>query len=277
MLDYLNHTYNPNNHEFVSSLDEAPTWSVPFGMKLLERVRYKHRIKALDIACGTGYPLLELAENLGNSCKVFGVDTWDEALVRAETKLKARKIPNVELLRANAEELPFESSFFSLVVSNNGLNNMTYPEIALSEINRVLKQSGQVILTMNLPGTMHEFYDVFKTVLKNHGLSESVAATENHILEKRKPLITWLKLIRSNGFETTEVSEDRFRYHFCDASAMFNHSFIKLAFLEPWKELVPDNMRETVFSETEDILNKVSSGKGMILTIPFACIDCKKT
>ncbi len=276
MLEYLNENYYVNDPDFVSSLDEAPTWSVPFGLKLLERVKYKHNINALDVGCGTGYPLLELAESLGGSSKVYGVDPWEKALDRVRQKMRARKIDNVELHCGRAESLPFDDMFFSLVVSNNGLNNVDDAEKSIEEINRVLKKGGQLIVTINLPGTMHEFYDVFKSVLKDHGLLEEVAKTENHILEKRKALISWLKILRNAGFETTEVSEDKFRYHYSDGSAMLNHSFIKLAFLGPWKEIVPERMLQKIFTETEETLNKLSRNKGLTLTIPFACIDCKK-
>lgn len=276
MIGYLNNKFNVNDPSFISSLDEAPLWSVPFGLKIFERVRFRQNIRALDVGCGTGYPLIELAESLGGTCEVFGIDPWKEALDRAKEKIMARQITNIKLLSGFAEELPFEKDYFHLIVSNNGLNNVDDVDKSLSEIHRVLKGKGQLVITINLPGTMHEFYDAFKSVLKNHGMTEEIAKTEEHILQKRKPLVNWIKLMRNSGFEVTEVGEDKFRYHYTNGSAMLNHSFIRLAFLEPWIKLLPADRVETVFSETEQMLNEQSKNKGMILTIPFACIDCRR-
>ncbi|NUN10426.1 MAG: methyltransferase domain-containing protein [Ignavibacteriaceae bacterium] len=275
MIGYLNNKFNVNDPSFISSLDEAPLWSVPFGLKIFERVRFRQNIRALDVGCGTGYPLIELAESLGGTCEVFGFDPWKEALDRAKEKIMARQITNIKLLPGFAEELPFDKDYFHLIVSNNGLNNVDDVDKSLSEIHRVLKGKGQLVITINLPGTMHEFYDAFKSVLKNHGMTEEIAKTEEHILQKRKPLVSWIKLMRNSGFEVTEVSEDKFRYHYTNGSAMLNHSFIRLAFLEPWIKLLPAGRVETVFGETEQMLNEQSKNKGMILTIPFACIDCR--
>lgn len=276
MIGYLNNTFDMNDPSFISSLDEAPLWSVPFGLKIFERVRFKKNIRALDVGCGTGYPLIELAESLGGTCEVFGIDPWKEALERAKKKIMARQINNIKLVPGYAEELPFEKDYFHLIVSNNGLNNVADVDKSLGEIHRVLKGKGQLVITINLPGTMHEFYDAFKLVLKNHGMAEEIAKTEEHILQKRKPLVNWIKLLRNYGFEVAEVSEDKFRYHYSNGSAMFNHSFIRLAFLESWIKLLPGDKASTIFGETEEILNEQNKSKGMTLTIPFACIDCRR-
>ena len=49
----------------TAAYDELPLWSAPFGLKLLEVVALRPGIVALDIGCGTGFPVLELAQRLG--------------------------------------------------------------------------------------------------------------------------------------------------------------------------------------------------------------------
>lgn len=62
----MSHFYDDlNNPELISVIDELSFWSAPFGLKLLDVIRYKRNIKALDIACGLGFPLMELSMRLG--------------------------------------------------------------------------------------------------------------------------------------------------------------------------------------------------------------------
>jgi len=43
-------------------------------------------LHVLDIGCGTGFPLFELAHQLGPSAKLIGVDIWEPAILRANFK-----------------------------------------------------------------------------------------------------------------------------------------------------------------------------------------------
>ena len=70
MDKYLNTKYNLDDSKIVSVIDELPLWSAPFGLKLLDKINYRKNITALDIGSGLGFPLLEVAMRLGNSCKV---------------------------------------------------------------------------------------------------------------------------------------------------------------------------------------------------------------
>jgi SAM-dependent methyltransferase len=87
MKDYLEHTFSSEDVELVSIIDELPLWSAPFGLQLLDTVELKPHINALDVGCGLGFPLIELAQRLGVSSKVYGIDPWKRALERAHVKI----------------------------------------------------------------------------------------------------------------------------------------------------------------------------------------------
>jgi hypothetical protein len=76
MTQYLRAQYNLNDPACISIIDDLPFWSAPFGIKLLDIVRYKKNIRSLDIGFGLGFPLMELAMRLGPSSKVYGIDPW---------------------------------------------------------------------------------------------------------------------------------------------------------------------------------------------------------
>jgi len=64
MDNYLKTNYDLNNAETVSVVDELPLWSAPFGLRLLDKIKYKKNITAFDIGSGLGFPLLEVAMRL---------------------------------------------------------------------------------------------------------------------------------------------------------------------------------------------------------------------
>jgi arsenite methyltransferase len=239
MSFYLNEGFDLESADVVSVLDEIPIWSAPFGIKVLDVINYRQNITALDIGCGTGFPLIELAQRLGSSSRVYGIDPWSSAAERVRLKLNTMNIRNVTLLTQEAETLPFEENTFDLIVSNNGINNVQDADKVLSECKRTLKPGGQFVMSVNLPGTMIEFYDIFRRTLSNRGMTEDLKAVDSHIYSKRKPLEEHKEKLCSN-FIIENIIEDSFAMRYSSGTAFLNHYFIKLAFLESWKKIVPE-------------------------------------
>ena len=136
MKEYLSHSINIDDPEFVSIIDELPLWSAPFGLKLLDAIKIKHNMKVLDIGCGPGFPLIEIAERLGETSEIIGIDPWDGAIERVKLKIKIHDLDNVKVIKGVAEDLPFDDSYFDLIVSNNGINNVQDVRASLSECSK---------------------------------------------------------------------------------------------------------------------------------------------
>ena len=180
--------YTMDDREFVDALDDLPLWSAPFGLALLESVVFRRGMNALDLCCGTGFPFLELAERLGPSCPVYGVDMWPAGLDRVHRKIRARGIGNATPVQGRAEALPFPDAFFGLIVSNNGINNVESIPAALGECARVSAPGAQLLLTLNLDGSLREFYDVLRQNLARAGLADRLPGVDAHIRAKRPAL-----------------------------------------------------------------------------------------
>src|SRR5438128_882083 len=82
---------------------------------LFEEVPLTNIRKALDAGCGTGFPLIELAERLGPASDVHGIDPWSAGLARARQKLDVRATPNVTLHEGSATSMPFDDGTFDLI------------------------------------------------------------------------------------------------------------------------------------------------------------------
>ena len=236
MGNYLNSNFDFENAELVNVLDELPLWSAPFGLKLLEMVDYKKNLTVLDIGFGLGFPLTELAMRLGDSSKVYGIDLWEMAIERAKSKLGIYEISNTTILNASADEMPFKNSFFDLIVSNNGLNNVNDLKKSFYECGRVAKKSAQFVFTMNLENSMIEFYEIYKEVLIENALIPELTNLKEHIYHKRRPLSEIRKELTDNKFFIRNELHDTFSYCFADGTSMLNHFLIRLAFLDSWKQ-----------------------------------------
>ena len=278
MTNFIKSNFNLDDRDTVSIIDELPLWSAPFGLKLLDTIKLRPNITALDIGFGLGFPLLEVAQRLGNSSKVYGIDPWKAAIERTQTKINILGLTNVELIEGVAENIPLPDNSIDLIVSNNGINNVQDLEKVMNECKRVAKQSAQFVATVNLDGTMIEFYNELEKVLVEEGLNENVIKLKKHIYEKRKPVEEMLNLFEKNEFKIINVDRDSFKYRYLNATAMFNHSFIRLAFMDSWIDLVPANKVNKIFTQVENRLNIKAQNDGeMTLTVPFVLIDAKKS
>ncbi len=263
---------NPDDPDIIGIYDDAPLWSVPFGMLLLDHIPMIQNARVLDIGCGTGFPMLEVAQRLGPGSRVWGIDPREAALDRVTQKIEILGIENAEVVKGKAEELPFDNNTFDLIISNNGLNNVEDPIRALDECSRTAKPGAELLFTANLPETMTEFYEVFEQALSNAGLQKYIPGIMHHILRKRKPVQTWNDIATTAGFTPKNVHYGSFAYRFASGTALLDYTFIRLAFMPSWLEIIDEPSQEHVFQLIEGELNRLAAEKkGISLSIPFAC------
>jgi arsenite methyltransferase len=256
-----------NSPQVIAAYDEVALWSAMFGLLLLEEVPLTNVTNVLDVGCGTGFPLIELAERLGSRAHLHGIDPWSGGLKRAAEKIASRGTPNVTLHEGSANAMPFPDATFDLIVSNLGVNNFEDRAAAIRECHRVAKSGATLALTTNLQGHMHEFYEVFADVLRDY--AEASQRLRDHI-EHRATVANVRELLETGGFKVTRVVERESVMRFADGTALLNHYFIKLGFLDAWKKVVPGNERE-VFERLRNALDARSNE--LRLTIPMAYVE----
>ena len=105
MIDYLDWQRDYRDPAVASVYDELSLWSSRFGALLLENVPLAHGMRVLDLGCGTGFPLYELAHVLGRSSRLWGADLWREAVARARSKQDVYALPNVAVAVADGARL----------------------------------------------------------------------------------------------------------------------------------------------------------------------------
>jgi len=90
--------------------------------------------RLLDVGCGTGISTYYFE----NDCDVIGIDPCKELIEQNPKRLRI----------GNAENLPFEDNTFNIVISVTAIHNFDDIEKGISEMKRVLKDKGQLIISV---------------------------------------------------------------------------------------------------------------------------------
>jgi precorrin-6B methylase 2 len=262
--------------EFGDLFDELPLWSAPFGLKLLDRVPMQSGLTMLDIGAGTGFLTIELAERCGPATTVIAVDPWAAGMARLRRKIEQRQLTNIRLLEQDAATIDLPEASVDVIVSNLGLNNFEDPGAVLRRCAQLAKPGAMLLLTTNLVGHMVEFYTVYRSVLVETGQHDRITALEAHI-NHRGTVASVGRLLHTAGFMVDDVVTASFRLRFADGSALLRHSFIRLGFVQAWKEIPAAGSVQATFEYLERALNAVAQRQGEVaLTVPIACFTARK-
>ena len=269
-LSYLRFDADFSAPHIVRAYDEVSLWSALFGLFLLDEVPLDAQT-VLDVGCGTGFPLIELAERLGPAAHVHGIDPWSAGLVRAREKIADRGTLNVTVHEGSATAMNFPDAMFDLIVSNLGINNFSDRAGAMRECRRVSRTGAVLALTTNLQGHMQELYDAFGQTLENLGDQDGLRRLAAHVGE-RATVASVTELMSGTGFAVRRVALRSATMRFRDGRALFHHHFIQLGFLDAWKRIPSD--QERAFTALQRRLDELAHERGELrLTIPMAYLE----
>lgn len=102
--------------------------------------------RVLDVGCGGGVDTILAGFLVGPKGTAVGVDLVPEMVARAERNLETTGARNVAFQNASGEALPFADRSFDIVLSNGAINLMPDKQAVLSEIERVLKPGGRLMM-----------------------------------------------------------------------------------------------------------------------------------
>ena len=99
--------------------------------------------RILDVGCGTGYLLRELAARVPAAAELAGIDA---APVMIETARAAARDDRLRFSAGAAERLPFAAETFDLVLTTTSFDHWADQQAGLAECARVLTPGGQLVL-----------------------------------------------------------------------------------------------------------------------------------
>jgi SAM-dependent methyltransferase len=115
----------------------------------------------LDLCCGQGNVAATL---ISRGCKVVGAD-FSPAML----DLARRRLPDAVFVTADAQDLPFPSGGFDVVVSNVGICHVPDQPRALAEAKRVLRPGGRFAMTVWCGPDISPSYELVYRTIKTHG------------------------------------------------------------------------------------------------------------
>ena len=165
MFDNIAPKYDLLNHVLSMKID------VLWRNTLVKWMNADQPKEVLDVATGTGD--LAIAVQKGTGAKIVGLDLSQQMLNVGITKIqKINLTDQIEMIKGDAENLPFESNKFDAVSVAFGVRNFENLEKGLSELKRVVKEEKRVYILefSKVEGFLAPFYMFyFKNILPQIG------------------------------------------------------------------------------------------------------------
>jgi ubiquinone/menaquinone biosynthesis C-methylase UbiE len=136
----------------------------------MESINLENESLVLDVGCGTGLLFNHVA---GKAKVIVGLDISGKILLQA--KECAKKLPNVHLILADADNMPLNEDVFSHLFAVTLIQNMPSPFRTLDEVKRVTRENAFMVIT----GLKKKFpTEVFEKLLEDAGLNVLALVSE---------------------------------------------------------------------------------------------------
>ena len=109
--------------------------------------------RILDIGCGPGTTVLELARRVGPDGHVLGADVSKLSVARARERIAAAGLRHAEVIVADASVHPFPPDSFDLTFSRFGIMFFSDPVAAFANVRRAMKPGGRLALAVFRPAS----------------------------------------------------------------------------------------------------------------------------
>ena len=109
----------------------------PFSLRSLQQGE-----RVVDVGSGAGFDSFIAAGQVGPAGQVIGVDMTPEMLEKSRSAAEVLAMGNVEFREGLAEQLPVDSEWADVVISNGVFNLCADKRAVFDEIRRVLRPGG---------------------------------------------------------------------------------------------------------------------------------------
>lgn len=151
--------YIANFYDFFENLYNSKV-NRELCKKVAERMSSNDNV--LECACGTGM----ISVYIATKCKSLIATDFSQGML-AKSRKRCKKIKNIRVEKANILQLQYPNESFDKVVAANVIHLLDQPDIAISELIRVCKKGGKIIIPTYI-------------ITKEHGISTILIRLINH-------------------------------------------------------------------------------------------------
>lgn len=146
LFDKIAPDYDKLNHILSLNIDKG--WR---KKAVREIVDSDEPLAILDVACGTGDFTIEIAKKAAEGSRITGIDLSEGMMKVGREKIEAAGL-QATLEAGDCEALTYADNTFHRISVGFGVRNFEHLELGLSQMHRVLKPGGKlVILELSVP------------------------------------------------------------------------------------------------------------------------------
>ncbi len=251
-----------------------PVWSQRFGKMLLRSLEVAPRSQVLDVACGTGYPAVEVLRRMDDASRLIAIDASSAMLDVARKKIAELGNRNV-FFRTEAidPKLSFADDVYDLTICNLGLSEMDDPVAALTDLARVTRPGGQVRCTLPLEGTFQEFFDIYREVLTKHDKQAAQTRLAEHLAARYPSAERAEQWLERAGLIDRQLEVEEFRLLFKSSREFFFAPVIEYGPLMEWKEIAGAGQdMQDVFWYIKEAIDAYFGNRAFEVTVKAGCL-----
>ncbi len=150
----------------------------------------------VDLGSGRGNDVIRLAEEVGETGYVYGIDISEGMIAKANANLEKFEITNAEIIKADLEHLPIADNKVNIIISNCTINHASDKKAVWNEVFRILKPGGRFVVS-----------DIYSTSpIADEYRNDPVAVAECWAGAVTRA--EYLTMLEESGFETIQILEE---------------------------------------------------------------------
>lgn len=146
LFDNIAPDYDKLNHILSMNIDKG--WRKKAVKEIVDK---ESPLNILDVACGTGDFTIEIAQKAAKGSTITGIDLSEGMMKIGREKIAAAGV-DAQMVQGDCENLPYSDGEFDRISVGFGVRNFEHLELGLSQMCRVLKKDGKlVVLELSVP------------------------------------------------------------------------------------------------------------------------------
>ncbi|CAK7269630.1 hypothetical protein SEPCBS119000_003668 [Sporothrix epigloea] len=253
----------PENEQSAQSYNKDCEDQLKLGRFMIKKMNIPKGARVLDIGCGPGPLTVDIADGVGPTGSVVGIDVSE---VRIKMALQTYTDPALDTYRANASFLlgdahslaQFPDNHFDFVVASAVIHYLNLP-VALKEICRVLKPGGRFAATTISGDYPCAPFDIKKEVQSRDYYRAHIEPTMDLVfLPKQSDLE---KYFYESGFQGATFDVIHSTLVRKDPEALIN--FVDASCSGTYIRAFPEAIQATAWADFEAELEKLRTERGI--------------